>query len=915
MDLALAKNSVPKQIPQGGEQPQTQSEVNVVTFNCKNVNTSGYVLDQLSKSADVILLQEHWLFDCKLHRLKEISSGLTGCGKAVDTGNPILPVQMPRGYGGTGILWSRDLDHLVTMFPDGGNRIQCIQLRTKMPLLLVSVYMPCRGLTDNLEDYLDCLDQLNEIMLKFGHTHSIVLGGDFNEDLVQRKGTSRVTALQSFIQENNLRTHETTKTFIAPDGRESTTLDYIFYSENLEDDVLKIESLETIHINVSDHIPVQCKLRLSLERAAKKEINLKPSNRIRWDKIDNSKYAQSLEQSLQKLDLEANTVAGLDDSVLKLNLIISKCAQEVAPKAVKRPRKARLRVWTPQVQDAVRAKKKAFHEWKQAGRPASSDETTVVNKKHTTKMLRQICRIEYSNEFNEQRQAILDTKSRDMALFHKLINRQRGKLSNCINELHVNDRVYKTDADILNGWRQHFEQLASPCFDDRFDKDYEKLVALELNEIIDLCDRDPLEYEWITQKEVSSAIKSLNKGKSPDLYNVTAEHLIKGEQQLVPVLTILLNKMLQLGTVPDSLKLGILTPVFKKKGSNLDSKNYRGITVNPTVTKVLETVLRERINPLILRQQNSLQRGFTEGSAPMNCSLILEESIRNNRDQKLSTHVAFLDAKSAFDVVNHSSLMRKLYHTGVDGVHWNLIHNLHSNARAAVKWNNAVSDEFPVKQGVRQGGILSTDLFKVYNNEMLNRMVDSGLGTRIGAINCVAPTCADDVALSSDRADDLQSLINIGVDYSELEKFQLQPTKSVVLSHLTLGDKNRKGMEETWTMYGEPMPVVTEASHMGILRSHCTEESAVRDNIKKARRTLYSLMSSGLHGQNGLDPETSIQLLNIYVLPILVYGLEVILPKPKYLNMLERFFKKMLKQVMSLPTTVADCAVYAVSGT
>ena len=30
--------------------------------------------------------------------------------------------------------------------------------------------------------------------------------------------------------------------------------------------------------------------------------------------------------------------------------------------------------------------------------------------------------------------------------------------------------------------------------------------------------------------------------------------------------------------------------------------------------------------------------------------------------------------------------------------------------------------------------------------------------------------------------------------------------------------------------------------------------------------------------------------------------------------MLERFFRKVLKQVMSLPTTVAECAVYAVSG-
>ena len=82
---------------------------------------------------------------------------------------------------------------------------------------------------------------------------------------------------------------------------------------------------------------------------------------------------------------------------------------------------------------------------------------------------------------------------------------------------------------------------------------------------------------------------------------------------------------------------------FKKKCSNLDSKNYRGtcITVNPTITKVLETVIRERIQPLIQEQQNGLQRGFNEGSSPMNCSLILEESIRNNKDSNVSTHIAF----------------------------------------------------------------------------------------------------------------------------------------------------------------------------------------------------------------------------------------------------------------------------------
>jgi hypothetical protein len=44
-------------------------------------------------------------------------------------------------------------------------------------------------------------------------------------------------------------------------------------------------------------------------------------------------------------------------------------------------------------------------------------------------------------------------------------------------------------------------------------------------------------------------------------------------------------------------------------------------------------------------------------------------------------------------------------------------------------------------------------------------------------------------------------------------------------------------------------------------------EINVEQNIKKARRTTYSLMASGLHGHNGLDPETSLQLYKTYVLP------------------------------------------------
>ena len=95
-------------------------------------------------------------------------------------------------------------------------------------------------------------------------------------------------------------------------------------------------------------------------------------------------------------------------------------------------------------------------------------------------------------------------------------------------------------------------------------------------------------------------------------------------------------------------------------------------------------------------------------------------------------------------------------------------------------------------------------------------------------------------------------------------------------------------------MKGQPMSVVQETMHMGILRSANSQESAVEENIKTTRRTIYALMAAGLHGENGLDPETSFRLTYTYVLPILVYGLEVVLPNRTLMDKLERVYKKFL---------------------
>ena len=128
-----------------------------------------------------------------------------------------------------------------------------------------------------------------------------------------------------------------------------------------------------------------------------------------------------------------------------------------------------------------------------------------------------------------------------------------------------------------------------------------------------------------------------------------------------------------------------------------------------------------------------------------------------------------------------------------------------------------------------------------------------------------------------------------------MEHYLLQTVKSVMMHYPGSKKSSTEDSNSCWTIYGEAMPLVEETSHMGLLRSSASDNTPVLENIKKARRALYSLMSAGLYGNNGLDPETCLQLFQTYVIPVLIYGLEVILPKRKLTETLEKANKKFVK--------------------
>ena len=55
------------------------------------------------------------------------------------------------------------------------------------------------------------------------------------------------------------------------------------------------------------------------------------------------------------------------------------------------------------------------------------------------------------------------------------------------------------------------------------------------------------------------------------------------------------------------------------------------------------------------------------------------------------------------------------------------------------------SKNFNIKQGVVQGGVLSTHLYKSYINDLPLELENRGLGLTIGLEYCGSPLCADDI--------------------------------------------------------------------------------------------------------------------------------------------------------------------------
>ena len=223
----------------------------------------------------------------------------------------------------------------------------------------------------------------------------------------------------------------------------------------------------------------------------------------------------------------------------------------------------------------------------------------------------------------------------------------------------------------------------------------------------------------VSPVEIEKIIVGLKNTKSTgmDYINTWVIKLIVKE--ILPALTQIVNLSISNQKFPQSWKIAKVVPLLKK-GDPLQPKNYRPVSLLPMFSKILEKAVFIQLvdylesNKLINPNHHGCRQGHNTATALLQMYDQWLDEVDNNK----MVGIMMIDLSAAFDMVDHSILMKKLEIYGLDNKARTWIQSYLSGRSQAVMVDGSLSPALHLTCGVPQGSILGPLLYILFTNEI-----------------------------------------------------------------------------------------------------------------------------------------------------------------------------------------------------
>ena len=426
-----------------------------------------------------------------------------------------------------------------------------------------------------------------------------------------------------------------------------------------------------------------------------------------------------------------------------------------------------------------------------------------------------------------------------------------------------------------------------------------------------------------TIEEVLDNIKALKNDKSEGVDFVKNEYIKNCPLSVVELIVKLFNLILKTGHVPHDWSIGLIVPIFKKKGTKLDPNNYRGITLLSCIGKLFTMCINVRLTKFVTDRDiiGEEQAAFREGYSTMDHAFVLNELINLYLHKNKRLYCCFIDYQKAFDTINRSALWGKVIENGINGKLLRVVYNMYESAKSCVKQQTMISGLFACNMGVRQGENLSPLLFALflndfeislsgkYNGLTTIRELSSILGNDDLEyfINMFTLLYADDTLVLAESPEELQLALDEVGNYCHNWGLTINQTKTKVV----IFSKGKVRTQFNFRIGDINIDTSNDYTYLGIIFNFNGKfTKAIDDRITPARKAMFGLNEKAVNLL--LPPDIHIDLFEKMISPIFLYGCEVW----GYGNVepMEIFYRKFIKRVLGIHKSTPNCIVYGEVG-